>query len=85
MALRRELYAHLRRNNAHAVQTRRETCPRPLCVNAFDRSVRRGFREVTGDEKATWWDRAVAAFPPYADYQAKTERQIPVFVASRRR
>jgi len=41
-------------------------------------------REVTGDEKASWWDRAVAAFPPYADYQAKTERQIPVFVASRR-
>lgn len=42
-------------------------------------------REVTGDEKATWWSRAVAAFPPYADYQAKTERQIPVFVATRRR
>ncbi len=42
-------------------------------------------REVTGDEKATWWDRAVAAFPPYADYQAKTDRQIPVFVATRRR
>jgi deazaflavin-dependent oxidoreductase (nitroreductase family) len=41
-------------------------------------------REVTGDDKATWWDRAVAAFPPYADYQAKTERQIPVFVATRR-
>jgi deazaflavin-dependent oxidoreductase (nitroreductase family) len=41
-------------------------------------------REVKGDEKATWWDRAVAAFPPYAEYQAKTERQIPVFIASRR-
>ncbi len=37
-------------------------------------------REVTGDEKAEWWDRAVAAFPDYAAYQAKTERQIPVFV-----
>ena len=37
-------------------------------------------REVTGDEKATWWERAVAAYPDYADYQAKTERQIPVFV-----
>ncbi len=36
--------------------------------------------EVTGDEKAVWWDRAVAAFPNYADYQAKTDRQIPVFV-----
>ena len=37
-------------------------------------------REVTGDEKATWWARAVAAWPDYAKYQAKTERQIPVFV-----
>ena len=37
-------------------------------------------REVTGDEKAIWWERAVAAYPDYADYQAKTERQIPVFV-----
>ncbi|MFE1202603.1 nitroreductase family deazaflavin-dependent oxidoreductase [Streptomyces sp. NPDC058762] len=37
-------------------------------------------REVTGAEKAEWWERAVAAFPPYADYQRKTEREIPVFV-----
>ncbi len=37
-------------------------------------------RELTGDELAQWWDRAVAAFPDYADYQANTERQIPVFV-----
>jgi len=41
-------------------------------------------RPVTGDEKAVWWDRAVAAYPPYAEYQTKTEREIPVFVASRR-
>jgi len=41
-------------------------------------------REVDGDERAAWWERAVAAFPPYAEYQAKTERRIPVFVASRR-
>ncbi len=40
-------------------------------------------REVDGAEKATWWDRAVAAYPPYADYQEKTDRQIPVFVATR--
>jgi F420H(2)-dependent quinone reductase len=40
-------------------------------------------REVDGDEKALWWERAVAAFPPYADYQAKTDRQIPVFVLER--
>jgi F420H(2)-dependent quinone reductase len=41
-------------------------------------------REASGDERATWWERAVAAFPPYAEYQAKTDRQIPVFVASPR-
>jgi len=40
-------------------------------------------RELSGDEKALWWDRAVAAYPPYADYQKKTERQIPVFVLER--
>ena len=37
-------------------------------------------REVDGEERATWWERAVAAYPPYADYQTKTDRQIPVFV-----
>ena len=37
-------------------------------------------REVTGEEKAIWWERCVAAYPDYADYKAKTERQIPVFV-----
>ena len=39
-------------------------------------------REVTGDEKAAWWTRAVAAYPPYAEYQEKTDRLIPVFVAT---
>jgi F420H(2)-dependent quinone reductase len=37
-------------------------------------------REVFGDEKAAWWERAVEAWPDYADYQKKTDRQIPVFV-----
>ena len=37
-------------------------------------------REATGDEKALWWERAVEAWPDYANYQAKTDRQIPVFV-----
>lgn len=37
-------------------------------------------REVTGEEKALWWRRAVEAFPDYADYQEKTTRDIPVFV-----
>lgn len=36
-----------------------------------------------GDERATWWERAVAVFPPYAEYARKTERVIPVFVATR--
>jgi deazaflavin-dependent oxidoreductase (nitroreductase family) len=46
----------------------------------FEASV----REVEGAERAEWWERAVAAYPPYADYQTRTERQIPVFVATRR-
>ena len=41
-------------------------------------------REVTGDERAAWWERCVAAFPPYAEYQEKTSRTIPVLIASRR-
>jgi deazaflavin-dependent oxidoreductase (nitroreductase family) len=37
-------------------------------------------RELSGDERAHWWELAVAAYPPYAEYQTKTERLIPVFV-----
>ena len=37
-------------------------------------------REVSGEERAQWWERAVAAYPPYAEYQLKTSRLIPVFV-----
>jgi deazaflavin-dependent oxidoreductase (nitroreductase family) len=37
-------------------------------------------REVVGEDKAVWWERAVEAWPDYADYQKKTDRQIPVFV-----
>lgn len=37
-------------------------------------------RLVEGQEREQWWERAVAAFPSYADYQRKTDRQIPVFV-----
>ncbi len=40
-------------------------------------------REVTGEEKAEWWKRAVEAYPPYEDYQKKTSREIPVFVLER--
>jgi deazaflavin-dependent oxidoreductase (nitroreductase family) len=41
-------------------------------------------REVFGDEKAVWWERAVATWPDYAEYQTKTDRQIPVLVLTPR-
>lgn len=41
-------------------------------------------REITGEEKALWWKRAVAAYSDYADYQRKTDREIPVFVLTPR-
>jgi deazaflavin-dependent oxidoreductase (nitroreductase family) len=51
-------------------------------VELQDGSVTQDYdaREVFGDEKAVWWERAVEAYPDYADYQTKTDRQIPVFV-----
>lgn len=51
-------------------------------VELQDGSITKDYqsREVVGDEKAQWWDRAVEAYPPYAEYQTKTDRQIPVFV-----
>jgi deazaflavin-dependent oxidoreductase (nitroreductase family) len=51
-------------------------------VELQDGSVTQDYdaREVFGDEKAVWWERAVQAYPDYADYQTKTDRQIPVFV-----
>jgi deazaflavin-dependent oxidoreductase (nitroreductase family) len=53
-----------------------------LHVELQDGPDRRDYlaREVGGDEKAIWWERAVAAWPDYAKYQMKTDRQIPVFV-----
>lgn len=39
-------------------------------------------RQVSGDEKREWWDLAVAAYPPYSEYQKNTDRSIPVFVAT---
>ena len=51
-------------------------------VELQDGTVRKEYdaREVGGDERRRWWERAVAAYPPYADYQQKTDRLIPVFV-----
>jgi deazaflavin-dependent oxidoreductase (nitroreductase family) len=45
--------------------------PRPMRV-----------REITGDERAMWWERACAVFPTYAQYQANTDRVIPVLIAT---
>jgi deazaflavin-dependent oxidoreductase (nitroreductase family) len=51
-----------------------------VVVQDGQRSWEMTAREVTGEERAAWWERAVAAYPPYADYQVKTDRLIPVFV-----
>ena len=40
-------------------------------------------RVVAGEERAQWWERAVAVWPDYAEYQEKTDREIPVFVLER--
>jgi deazaflavin-dependent oxidoreductase (nitroreductase family) len=60
---------------AHPDEVMIQDGPEPFAVD---------IREVTGDERATWWKYAVAAYPDYADYQTKTDRVIPVFVATRR-
>jgi len=40
-------------------------------------------RELEGAERETWWARAVEAYPPYAEYQTRTDRLIPVFLLTR--
>jgi deazaflavin-dependent oxidoreductase (nitroreductase family) len=59
---------------AHPDEVTIQDGPEPVAVHV---------REVFGDERDAWWTRAVAAYPPYADYQKRTERVIPVFVATR--
>jgi deazaflavin-dependent oxidoreductase (nitroreductase family) len=46
----------------------------------FDATV----REITGDERAEWWQRAAKVYPPYLEYQEKTERVIPVLIATKK-
>ena len=41
-------------------------------------------RELSGEERQEWWERAVAVYPPYAEYQTRTDRLIPVFLVERR-
>ncbi|MDH6243341.1 nitroreductase family deazaflavin-dependent oxidoreductase [Mycobacterium sp. OTB74] len=52
-----------------------------LTAQDGDKVVELTARELEGDERQVWWGRAVAAYPPYAEYQTKTDRLIPVFVA----
>jgi deazaflavin-dependent oxidoreductase (nitroreductase family) len=65
-------YFNLKANSAEVTM---QDGPEPFAVDV---------RELSGEEKALWWERAVAAFPPYAEYQSRTERQIPVFLATKR-
>jgi F420H(2)-dependent quinone reductase len=58
--------------------------PEEVLLQDGDEPFEAEIREVSGDERQTWWERAVAAYPPYADYEKRTSRQIPVFVASRK-
>jgi deazaflavin-dependent oxidoreductase (nitroreductase family) len=51
-----------------------------VTVQDGDRTMTRTARELAGAEREEWWDRAVAAYPPYAEYQTKTDRLIPIFV-----
>ena len=60
---------------AHPDEVMVQDGPEPFAVD---------IRELSGDERAAWWEHAVAAYPDYADYQAKTERVIPVFLATPR-
>ena len=59
--------------------------PGAVTVQDGPEAVDMQVREVTGEERDAWWARAVAAFPPYAEYQVNTDRQIPVLVATPRR
>jgi deazaflavin-dependent oxidoreductase (nitroreductase family) len=57
--------------------------PDEVTIQDGSEPFRARVREIKDAERAEWWDRAVAAYPPYAEYQQRTDRQIPVFIASR--
>lgn len=67
------VWYHNLKADPHAVTV--QDGPEPLDADA---------REISGEQRASWWTRAVAAFPPYADYQTKTDREIPVFLVEPR-
>ncbi|MEU6990268.1 nitroreductase family deazaflavin-dependent oxidoreductase [Streptomyces sp. NPDC046465] len=53
-------------------------------VELQDGTVKRDYRarEASGEERELWWERAVAVWPEYAEYQTKTTRKIPLFILS---
>jgi deazaflavin-dependent oxidoreductase (nitroreductase family) len=56
--------------------------PDEVLLQDGEQAVPVSIRELPeGEERAAWWKRAVEAYPPYAEYQEKTDRRIPVFVA----
>jgi deazaflavin-dependent oxidoreductase (nitroreductase family) len=57
--------------------------PDEVIVQDGPEPFRATIRELEGDERAEWWERSVAAFPQYAEYQERTDRLIPVLLASR--
>jgi F420H(2)-dependent quinone reductase len=56
--------------------------PDTVIIQDGPEPVAMSVREVDGAERELWWERSVAVFPTYAEYQAKTDRRIPVLVAS---
>jgi len=58
--------------------------PEAVTVQDGPEPVDMRVRELSGEEREVWWERAVAAYPPYAAYQKRTDRLIPVFLASPR-
>ena len=80
--LRKTPLMRVEHNGDYAIVASLGGAPKNPRVELQDGPVTRDYdaHELSGDEKAVWWERAVAAFPPYADYQKKTDRPIPVFV-----
>lgn len=56
--------------------------PNALLIQDGPQALPFSAREVEGEQRAVWWERAVRAYPSYADYQEKTTRHIPVMVAT---
>lgn len=58
--------------------------PDAITVQDGEQVIDGHVRELEGDEREVWWRRSVEAYPPYAEYQTRTDRQIPVFLVEPR-